>query len=662
MASGAEAGARPARALLLQALALHRSGAADAAAAAYRAVLTHEPACFDALHLLGVIELQQGRAGAALHWLERALALRCDVAAAHAHRGAALRELGRATDALDALAQALRLDPLHAAALASRAAALLDMGRPAAALVSAKQALAVDAQHGPALYNRMHALRLLDRDTEALHACEQALEVLPRHAGLLRHHGQLLRGAGQPARALQAFERALQQGAADAALCADCGHVLSELGRHEEAAARYRQAQALDPALPGVNGWRLHAQLRTCDWEGVPELIAAVAAGIDAGQPTCEPFVALLLPLDRPRLRRCAEIHAATLGPPAAALPRGASSPRRLRLGYFSADFHEHPTAQLLAGVIEHHDRRSFEVTAFALGAMRARLHAGFDRFVELHGCSDGDAALRARQLGIDIAIDLGGPTRGKPRRHLRATRGATAAGLAGFSRNDGRAVVRLPAGRRHRRAAGPRGRLRRSPRAPAALLPAQRRSTPHRRNNAAPCRARPARWRLRLLLLQQPGQGSARSVRAVDAPAAAGARRPVLWLLDDNQAASARLWRACARTGHRPGAPGVRAASSSGRAPGAPARSRPLPRHLAVQRPPTGSDALWAGLPLLTLQGETFAARVGASLLGAVGLPELVTRSAADTKRWRWRWPRPPAVAGAAPAAGRTADRPPAV
>ncbi len=286
--------------------------------------------------------------------------------------GAALRELGRSTEAMAALKSALTLNPYHVGALGSRAAVLLDQGRAEAALESAALALSLDPIDIVALYNFASALRALGRTREAIAACESALRVKPAHVELLSQYAALLRKAGRTREALKALDLSLQIRPNDTALLVNRGHVLGELGQHSAAAASYRAAYVLNPAMPYLPGWRLHAQLRVSDWKDLDKLRVEVADGIDAGRVVCEPFVALFASLDRKRLRRCAEQHVlntwvlpsrrvsgavsadcgrtqqgANTGCTAALRKNG---PERLRLGYFSADFHEHPTAQLLAG------------------------------------------------------------------------------------------------------------------------------------------------------------------------------------------------------------------------------------------------------------------------------------------------------------------------
>jgi protein O-GlcNAc transferase len=622
---------------LAHAVALHRAGQIDAAAALYRAVLEQAPAQFDALHLLGVIEHQRGDAAAALSWFDRAVATGRQNAALHANRGAALRDLRRAEDALASLGQALALDPQHAKALNNRAAVLLDLGRGEEALEDVQRALAIDADHAPALYNRASALVLLGRDAQALVACERALVALPDHVELLIHRANLLRARGRAGEALASCGRAIALDPRHAGAHVGRGHALSELGRHADAAASYRVALDLAPQMPLLPGHALHARLRICDWAEIDGCIAQIAQGIDAGEPVCEPFVALLLPLTAAQQQRCAEVHVARRWPrPAEQVPAApASADGRIRIAYFSADFREHPTAQLVAGLIEAHDRSRFEVTGFAFGppvddAMTERLRRTFDRFVAVHDQNDDAIVQAARRLGIQIAIDLGGHTRGS-RTGIFARRAAPLQlAWLGYPGTTGAPFIEhliadatvVPAAQLARCTEKvvwlPHGYQANDVRREIAQRVFTRRELGLPDDSFVfccfnnPAKISPTVFSIWMRLLQAvPGS--------------------MLWLLQADPIATDNLRGEARRRGIDPQ-----------RLEFAP--RWPLADHLARHRAAdlfldtwpynahtTASDALWAGLPVLTRIGEAFAGRVAASLLRAIGLDELIAGTDED-------------------------------
>lgn len=622
-------------ATLAQGLAAHRAGRLDVAADRYRAVLAVAPRQFDALHLLGVVAHRQGRPEEALGWFERALAVDATIAALHTNRGAALRDLHRDDEALASLDRALALDPGSASALANRAAVQLDRGDAARALADAQAALRLAPDESSAAFNHASALKALGRRDEALAAFEALRQRRPEIAAVHAPLGELLRDAGRAAGAIEAFDRALALDPGAAPVWTNRGHALADLGRHDDAQASYARALALDPDAPGLLGHWLHAKLQGCDWDGLDAAFAALGAAIDAGRPACEPFVALHAPLSAAQQRRCAEIHVQRTQPrhtPASALPLPPRGDGRLRIGYFSADFREHATAQLLVGVLEHHDRAAVEVSAFAYGpsvedTMRARVRRAVERFDDVHATDDATIVAIARARGLHVAIDLGGPTRGARPGVFASRIAPLQVAWLGFAGTSGAPwidyAIADPVVLPHDEAATFSEAI--------AWLPHcyqpnddRRPIVPGRVSRAAlglpddafvfcsfnqAAKIGPEVFSLWMDLLRE-RTGS------------------VLWLLQPGPGAQQRLQQATASAGVDP----TRLVFAP-RVPPAEHLARHAAADLALDTWPynahtTASDALWSGVPLLTRRGETFAGRVGESLLRAAGLPEGVAGS----------------------------------
>ena len=668
---------------LLRAHALHRAGRLDQAEPLYRELLSASPDDADLLNLLGVVCHHSGRASEGVALFERALVFAADRAALHNNLGAALRDLGRPEGALASLEHALRLDPTHAGAANNRAAVLLDLGQGGAALSACEQVLAgrpndVQALFNrarclqslgraeaalaafeqvlarlpdfiPALDNQVDLLRALGREPAALVGCERLLALEPQAAARWHLHGSVLLDLDRPQPALRSFERALALQPEHAESHHDAGLAWTALGRPDLALAPLAAALALRPDLPYLPGLLLHTRLKVCDWSGLDTAVGGIAAGIDADAPVTTPFPTLLLPLTPARQLRAAQTFVAQRHPKVApALPAWPRA-QRVRLGYFSPEFHQSALALLCAGVFERHDRTRVEVFAFSLGPprsdpMRSRLQAGFDRFIDVREMTDAEVVALARSLRIDIAVDLAGYTQGS-RTGIFALRAAplqvsmvaypgtlgadfidAVVADAHVIPHDQRAhfseqVLLMPhsylANDDRRALPGP------APSRAAAGLPAHGFVFCGFNQNK---KITPAVFALWMGLL-----------REVDAS--------VLWLLQDNPLASQNL-RAAAR------AHGI----DADRLVFAP--RLPLPEHLArhacadlfldtlpYNAHTTACDALWAGLPVLTRTGETFAGRVGASLLHAVGLPELVTDSPAAYAALALRLARDPVL-----------------
>jgi predicted O-linked N-acetylglucosamine transferase (SPINDLY family) len=414
------------------------------------------------------------------------------------------------------------------------------------------------------------------------------------------------------------------------------GRTLHELKRYDEAAQSFARLLAAAPQQPYAPGMLLASRLHYCDWTNYEASSAAIVAAVERGERADVPFAFFahaLSPkaqLDCARLFVAAEYPAGV--PPLVAAP--AERHARIRLAYVSSDFHEHATAYLMAELFETHDRSRFEVTGISYGPddaspMRARLEAAFDHFVDARSMTDRAVAELMRDRGIDIAVDLKGYTAGN-RAGIFAYRGAPLqVAYLGFPATMGAPFVDYVIADRHivppELEAGYSEKIARLP-GSYQVNDRKRRIAeivPSRADAGLPAegfvfcsfnnsyKIRPDAFAVWMRLLREV-EGS------------------VLWLLDDTAAAVARL--KAAAEGH-----GI----SSSRLVFAP--RVPLDQHLArhrladlfldtfpVNAHTTASDALWAGLPLVTLQGETFASRVASSVLAGVGLPELVTQ----------RWP----------------------
>jgi predicted O-linked N-acetylglucosamine transferase (SPINDLY family) len=207
----------------------------------------------------------------------------------------------------------------------------------------------------------------------------------------------------------------------------DPGHVgalhasanaLREAKRYDEALSYYDRALDGSPERDYLRGDRLHAWMHVCHWDGLREELATLAERVSRGERASVPGAAIGV-FDDPALqKRIAQTWIADKfanAVTAADMPAYARN-AKIRVGYFSADFYDHATMYLMAELFERHDRARFEFTAFSFGPdrdddMRRRAVAAFDRFIDVRERSDLEIALLARELEIDIAVDLKGHT-----------------------------------------------------------------------------------------------------------------------------------------------------------------------------------------------------------------------------------------------------------
>lgn len=623
-----------AQVFLAKAFALHAAGRAREAEAAYEQALTVDPANPDALAALASLRLARGLAADSIELCERALAIDPRHVAAMINRGNALRAAGRVEEALASYEQCVAAHPQHAQAWSNRAVILGDLRRHAQAVESCDRALALAPGSAQAHNNRGIALAALGRLQEAIDSYDRAIAIDAGDAATQNNKALALMASFRLHDALVAAERATTLLPRFAPAHFTRGNVLRKLRRLPEALESFNTAAALAPGIPYVHGARLFLRMQLCDWTGLDALHALVERGIAAGHRMMHPWALLATPSGASLQRRCAEIFIADHWPEAPPAPARNERPGRIRLGYFSADFHGHATSYLIAELIELHDRDRFEVVAFSFGppssgSMRARLRAAFDDFIDVAGFSDPQVASLSRERGIDLAIDLKGLTQ-DARPGIFAQRAAPVqVNFLGHPGTMGAPFIDyiladetlIPPGCEN-------DYTERVVRVDGCYQPNDR------QRPIAP--RRPSRSELGLpedafvFCCFNASYKIWPDVFAVWMALLRDTPGSVLWLLHPNTAAVGFLRHAATDAGIEPArlvfAPHVE-----------------LPEHLArlgqadlfldtfhCGAHTTASDALWAGVPLVTRLGETFASRVGASLLRSVGLSELVTESAA--------------------------------
>ena len=520
-------------------------------------------------------------------------------------------------------------ETLFAEAESARAAGRLE---PAA---EAYRALLAGAPaHARALNGRGLTLHAQGKPEEAVKLYVQCLRALPdqspEQAEVLCNFGLSLKKLNRPDLAAQAFRESIRLAPSIAALKA-LGQTRQGQGQKEEAVDAYRRALEIEPDHAEILALLVYQLRQNCDWDGLAELEERLLAQVRRGAPEVPPFVILTLgstPADQLAAAR-AWSRKHELAPSAQLPPAPARAGGRLRIGYLSADYHEHATAYLIAELFERHDRERFEIFAYSSGPddtspMRQRLLKAVDHFVKVGGLSDRAAAEKVREAGIDILVDLKGYTKGTRAGILALRPAPVQASFLGYPGTSGASFVdwliadptvippaHLPFYSEK-----------------LALLPHCYQPNDSKRPIAEPT---PSRAECGL-----PKDGfvfccfnSTYKItpRYFDIWTRLLRRVPgsVLWLFASNPWAEFNLR-------NRAVAAGIGADRLVF------ARDLPLARHLARYRladlfldtlPYTGhttvSDALWTGLPAVSVAGDTFAGLVAASLLTAIGLPELI-------------------------------------
>jgi len=542
--------------------------------------------------------------------------------------GNVLAQMGRRGEALAQYDQALSQKADLFEALFNRGNLFLEAGRTAEALADYDKAAAIRPDMSGIWNNRGTALRRLHKLEDALASYRRATALAPGNVNALTNLAIGLFDLRKLDQALAASEAALAVQAGFAEALYVRGNILRDLGRVAEAQASYEQALQGAPQ----HGLALNGLAQTsamlCDWDKTAALASRLKADVQANRALIQPFVLMGYTQDPALLRRCAENyvhHVAPAQPPLS--DRRSYGHDRIRLAYLSADFHQHPTAQLMVELFERHDRSRFDVTAFAFGpddgsVLRRRLAKAFDHFEDVRALGDLEIAKLVRAREIDIAVDLNGHTH-EARPAIFSHRpapvqvnylvypGTTGANYMDYvladplvlpldqQPNFSEKIVHLPD-------------CYQANDATRGLLPAPSRAQAGLPENGFVFCCFNNSWKIAapvfdiwMRLLQQVPDS-------------------LLWLLDSPA------------TGNLRGQAQARGVDPNRLvfAPKLPSDQH-LARHaladLFVDTLPynahtTCSDALWAGLPVVTCYGKAFQSRVAASLLTAIDLPELVT------------------------------------
>lgn len=614
---------------------LYREGRLLEATQILESLLITEPRFARGWFLLGFLEGTRGMFDRAARALENAAELAPGDAETLYLLAKAYTRTGRLAESVDSYLEALRLAPGHALSHTELGMLYLAQGDVEKAVRHQQLATEADPKLASAFANLGVALRAARRANEAIDASRTAVRLDPGKEKFLLNLGQALKDSGALEQAIDSLREGLEIAPRSAALHAALGATLALVEDSEGAITALSQALSLDPTNSGALGRLIREKAQACDWTGLDRLTATAHRLLDVEGATIHPFVWLSLTDNIAVQRRAADRWASQVARNAG-LPLPARAPRphsRIRLGYLSADLHDHATAYLLAEVLELHDRDAFEVVAYSWGpddrgAMRKRMTQAFDRFVDISRLSDAAAARRIRDDEIDILVDLKGYTHAA-RSAIVALRpaplvvnylgypGTLGKGIADYVIGDA-TVTPIEAAAHYAEK--------------LVLLPDT--YQPNDRKRAMDMPAPRARYGLpeRGLVLCCFNQNYKISPAVLDVWCEALAATPdaVLWLLESRPLALANLRREVRARGIDP----LRLIGA-GRIPLAQHLARVSNADLFLDTFPycahtTASDALWTGVPVVTVQGETFASRVASSLLHATGLGELSTSSLA--------------------------------
>jgi predicted O-linked N-acetylglucosamine transferase (SPINDLY family) len=437
---------------LQTALGHHQAGRVRDAQAAYRQILAEQPNHPDALHLLGIIENQSGRPQNAVALIRRAIAVKANQAEYHQSLGLILGRMGRQAEAAAAHRRAVELNPQHRQAHYDLANLLLMTGQMEQAITEYRKALAISPQLAEAHQNlgcALHRMGRLEeaeahlrlalaiqpkmadahnnlggvlaaraRLSEAVAAYREALKLRPDFAAAMSNLGSALRLLGQRAEAIQVLRRAIQLAPDMPEAFNNLGIALKDDGQLDEAVATYRKCLALRPSMADATN-NLGNAYKDCG--NVRDTVACYGRALALGrvQPGIHSNLVYTLQFhpgyDDESLfreqRRWNELHAAPLKASIRPHENDRSPDRKLRVGYVSAYFYSQAESFFVAPLLENHDRQQFEIHCYASvlrpDQFTKRLKSAADSWHEVLACPDANLAEQIRRDRIDVLIDL---------------------------------------------------------------------------------------------------------------------------------------------------------------------------------------------------------------------------------------------------------------
>jgi len=566
----------------------------------------------------------------AIDCYEKALRLNPNDPEIWSNKGVSQGALNLTEESLSAFDHAIKIDPTYAKAWFNKASAYDRLKFYEEALLHYDKAIALKPDYAEAWANKGSTLHDLNRYEEALLHYDKAIALKPDYAEAWANKALELTTMKFYEEALLHYDKAIALKPDYAEAWANKGSTLHDLNRYEEALLHYDKAIALKPKINWIAGNYLHTKMKICSWVDLEARIEELILKIKNCEKASQPFPVLAL-ADDPSLHHLAAKSYADDRFPARALDSfdRRLSHNKIRIGYYSADYHNHPTAYLIAELFELHDKNKFEIYAFSFGPniideMRKRLTRAFDSFIDVRNQSDSDVVKLSRELEIDIAVDLKGFTQDS-RTGIFAQRAApiqiSYLGYPGSMSMDSIDYIV----------------------ADKILIPEENKSHFSEKVMYMP-------FSYQVNDRQRPISPKSFSKIEVGLPTDCfvyccfnnnykitpktfdvwmnilmAVKSSVLWLLEDNTQAKKNLQKEAAIRGIHPSrlifAPRVALAEHLARHHCADLFLDTLPYNAHT----TTSDALWSGLPVLTQIGRSFPARVSASLLNGMFLNELI-------------------------------------
>jgi predicted O-linked N-acetylglucosamine transferase (SPINDLY family) len=384
----------------------------------YNTAILLNPNLAEVLLNCGNIMLDLKKYPEALENYNKAIKIKKDFASAYSNRGIALRKLNRLDDALISYNEAIKFKPDYADAYFNRGIALNELNKLNEAVASYDKAIEINPDYAQAYSNRGNTLQDLNRLYDALASFDRAIEISPDLSQAYSNRGNVLQDLNRLDAALASYDQAIEINPNYAEAYSNRGSALRDLKRLDEALVNYSKAYELKPDHEYLLGNKLHTKMHICDWQDFQVNIEKLLLSISKGKKSSLSFPVLALSDSLSIQRKVSEIWIKDKHPLNTSLGIFSKTPRKekIKIGYYSADFREHPVSYLTVEFFELHNKNQFELIAFYSGApdsssIQNRIASAFDKFINIKFKSDQEIAELSRVMGIDIAVDLTGST-----------------------------------------------------------------------------------------------------------------------------------------------------------------------------------------------------------------------------------------------------------
>jgi len=619
--------------ILQQGIQAFQAGNFDIASSILKRIIQIDKKNLIALHTLGLTKALQGDFKDATFFLGKAASINPNDSSIQYNLAKALSDSGDDRSALAHHKKAVMLAPNNQDAWLNYGLSKFNLGCYEAAIVLYDKALSFKPDYAEAWSNKGNAFYELKRYEDAIKLYDKALSLKPDFAEALSNKGNLLLELKLFDEAIALLDKALNLKPNYANAWSNKGAALNELGRYEEALTHYSKAISIKKDIDWLAGDLLHVRMRISSWSNFSASLDDLSKKILSNAKVVNPFKLLALSDDSLLHKKNSEIFVENKCPKSLALgliPKHSTN-EKIRIGYFSFDFRMHAVSILMAELFELHDKSKFEIIAFSFGIkdeslLRLRISNACDKFIDVSDMSDLDVAKLSRELHIDIAVDLGGHTAGARTKIFAHRAAPIQVSYLGYLGTMGADYIDyiladntiVPAS------------LQKFYTEKVAYLPSYQ--VNDRKRQISDKQFTRAQLSLpetgfvfccfnnNYKILPATFDGWMRILKAVD--------NSVLFLYAENVWVEQNLRNeALAR-----GVDGSRLVFGKHIS-----ANEYLARYkvcdLFLDTFPynagtTASDALWAGLPILTLMGQSFASRMAASILNAVGLPELITNT----------------------------------